>query len=179
MANKLREFICNKVRNNPSVLKLTHLNAQSLNDLAHYDEFCHVFEDSGVDIVAVSETFFKSSSKKLLKGYNAFCNDRIGKGGGGVAVYVKQGLECKILSRSESQYSQKPEYIILEIKLKKAILLFACIYRPPKIGNLDVFLEDIYNFLPLYSNYIVAGDINARFGSGTDETNGIVSLLNT
>ncbi|KAJ1529557.1 hypothetical protein ONE63_006329 [Megalurothrips usitatus] len=179
MASQLKEFICNKVKDRPSVLNLAHLNAQSLNDSSHYEEFCHIFNNSGIDVIAVSETFFKPSSVTSLNGYNVFCNNRIGKGGGGVAVYVKQCIECKILSISESQYSHKPEYIILEIKLQGTAVLFACIYRPPKIGNLDIFLEDMYNFIPLYQHYIIAGDINARLGSGSDETNCIISLLNT
>jgi len=179
MDNQLKTFVCNKVKKNPSILNLVHLNAQSHNDSSHYDEFCHVFVDSEIDVIAVSETFFKSSSTTSLKGYNAFCNNRIGKGGGGVAVYVKQSIECKLLSSSESQYSHKPEYIILEIKLQHTVLVLACIYRPPKIGNLDIFLEDFYNFLPLYSHYVITGDINARFGSGAAETNCIHSLLNT
>ena len=130
----------------------------------------HTFCDSGVDIIAVSETFFKPGSKKIINGYSVISNDRIGKGCGGVAVYVKNGIQCKVLSLSEGQYNCKPEYIILEVRLPQTTLLFACIYRPPKIGYLDIFLEDLCNFIPLYQYLIICGDINARFGSGSDET---------
>lgn len=179
MTNYLKDFISDKVSCKSNVLNIVHLNAQSLNDFSHYEEFCHIFCDSGIDIIAVSETFFKPGSNKSLNGYSVINNDRIGKGGGGVAVYIKKGIQYKVLSLSEGQYNSKPEYIILEVKLPQATFLFVCIYRPPKIGYLDIFLEDLYNFIPLYQYLIICGDMNARFGSGSDETSNIVSLLNT
>jgi len=140
--------------------------------------FVFLFVNSGIDIIAVSETFYKPGSKSTLDGYNVLRNDRVGKGGGGVAVYVKQNIKAKVLSASNSQYCHKPEYIILEVTLNSTSILLACIYRPPKIGYLDGFLEDLYNYITNYEYVIITGDINARFGSGSGETNNIVSMLN-
>lgn len=175
----MKDFLLNKVKRKPYLCNIVHLNAQSLNDAAHYEEFCFSFMNSGVNIIAVSETFFKPGSKSELLGYNVYRNDRIGKGGGGVAVYVQSNIEVKILSSSPSEHENKPEYIILEVKLQSDKILFACVYRPPKVGYLETFIEDLCTFIPKYKFLVICGDVNARFGSGSGETDNIVALLNS
>ena len=177
--SSLKDFLFNKVKSKPHLCNIVHLNAQSLNETSHYDEFCFSFVNSGVSIIAVSETFFKPGSRTELPGYNVFRNDRIGKGGGGVAVYIKQGIKAKVLSTSQAEYCHRPEYIIMEITFQSTSILFACMYRPPKIGYLDGFIEDLYNYITNYEYLIMCGDVNARFGSGSGETENIVSMLIT
>lgn len=176
--HSLRDFLLRKVDSKPCILNIVHINAQSLNDISHYEEFCLTFVNSGVNIIAVSETFFKPGSYDILPGYVAHRNDRISKGGGGVAVYVQTGLGVKLLSASNSSNHHKPEYIILEIRFPSTKILFACIYRPPKVGYLDDFVADLHLHMTNYKYLIVAGDINARFGSGSGETENILSVLN-
>lgn len=114
---ELRKFIESKVDNDPCHLNVVHVNAQSLHDESHYLEFCYTFVNSGVHIIAVSETFFKKGSIVDLQGYNILRNDRLNKGGGGVAIYVKDGIKTKMLNASKSEYNHKPEYIIFEAEL--------------------------------------------------------------
>lgn len=130
----VRNFLDSKVVNNIDMLNIVHINAQSLNDQQHYIEFCNIFVNSGVGVIAVSETFFKGWSDSDLHGYSCVRNDRTGKGGGGVAVYVKNGINFKILSMSPSQYSHRPEYIILQLTVDNVRIIFSCVYRPPKTG---------------------------------------------
>ena len=89
-------------------MKLAHISAQSLCDVAHYSEFCDDFANSGIDIIAVSETFFKDSSSTSLLNYIAHTVNRIDRNGGGVALYVKNNLPAKVLAMTDST-SGKPE----------------------------------------------------------------------
>jgi hypothetical protein len=175
--SSLKEFLSGKVITKNYLCNIVHLNAQSLCDTSHFEEFCFSFLGSGVNIIAVSETFLKPGIKAELPGYEVIRNDRSGKGGGGVAVYVMNGLVPKLLSASLPDYSNKPEYVILEIKLHSEKLLFACVYRPPKAGSFEQFIDDLCVFIPNYKYLVICGDINARFGSGSFETDTIETLL--
>ena len=65
-------------------------------------------------MIAVTETWFQNDVPDIyfdLQGYNIFRNDRMGRVGGGVAVYVKKNLSAKIISKS----TELVEYINLEI----------------------------------------------------------------
>jgi hypothetical protein len=157
-------------------LKIFHINAQSLNDSAHKDEFQRIFSDSEVDLIAVSETFFKCGYTFELPNYNVMSVSRNDRGGGGVAVFAHKSLSVKVLQTSDGE-SFKPEYILVEINLQSDRILFAAIYRPPKVGYMDAFVEDIVNFSTQYKYTIVCGDINARFGSNTCETKVILDCF--
>ncbi|KAK3927257.1 RNA-directed DNA polymerase from mobile element jockey, partial [Frankliniella fusca] len=152
----------------PQALKIVHFNAQSLIYQHHATEFQILFDNSDMDVIAVSETFFNNNNDVLhLAGFNTFTASRTSHEGGGVAVYVKNGFQCKVLSCSTSpaQRIQQPDYIIIEILLKECKLLFACVYRPPKAGHFNIFSEDFFQLCTDYVNCIVVGDVNAHFDS--------------
>lgn len=147
---------------NRSIL-ICHVNCQSL--YAHFDEFKLFFNNSRYHIICLSETWLKPNlpdSMINLSGYTLYRQDRVGKGGGGVAFYVHNSLNVNILRTSDAVYCRKPEFIIAEIaSLGSANLLLAVVYRPPNHGFLQEF-EDI--FLDLQTGYrhsIVFGDFNA------------------
>lgn len=161
----------------PEHLKVAHINAQSLCETAHYVEFCLDFANSGFDIIAVSETFFKNSSQKCLPNYIDFTVDRVcDRASGGVALYIKDCHKTKVLSSSNGDRS-KPEYIIVEVLINTVKILCVCIYRPPHIGYMEDFLNDVQCHLPNYKYSIVCGDVNARFGSGSSETKNIEEIF--
>ncbi|KAE8751231.1 hypothetical protein FOCC_FOCC002059 [Frankliniella occidentalis] len=151
----------------PHALKILHLNAQSLTYHHHASEFQLLFDNSELDIIAVSETFFKDDCVLHLDGFNTFAANRTSHDGGGVVVYVKNIYCCKILSASKSPTvrTQQPDYVIFEISLKECKLLFACVYRPPKAGHFNIFANDFFSLCTDYVNYIVVGDVNAHFNS--------------
>ncbi|KAK3921950.1 RNA-directed DNA polymerase from mobile element jockey [Frankliniella fusca] len=172
MRSKLK-YICD---NYNGKLKVVHINAQSLNNSVHYDEFVDAFCDSEIDVIAVSETFFHNNSKTDLRNYTVFNVNRQERSGGGVALYVSNQLNGKLLCKSNGE-SYKPEYLIVEVSFGKEKILVSCLYRPPKIGYLDHFLDDIYNVLPNYDYSIICGDLNARFGSKSYETKLVTELF--
>ncbi|XP_054272868.1 oocyte zinc finger protein XlCOF6-like [Macrosteles quadrilineatus] len=96
-----------------------------------------------------------------MSGYSIFRNDRLNKTGGGVAVYVKDGLNARLLYASPGEYSAKPEFMFLEICLSgsDALLMGAC-YRPPGVGHLADFEDILLRLMPGYGRILIMGDFN-------------------
>ena len=173
----LSDYVLDVSNRNADLLKVVHINAQSLNNDEHFTEFNQIFSNSGIDVIAVSETFFKDSSHIQVPNYNVFNVNRLTRGGGGVAVYVAEHLAAKTLYQTQND-GYKPEYIFLEITCQASKVLFICMYRPPDIFHMDLFMTDVYKYLPNYKYVILCGDLNARFGSGSDETVVVEESLN-
>ena len=96
-----------------------------------------------------------------------FTANRTSHDGGGVAVYVREHVKCTLLEKSVSPETrlQKPDYVLLELSLKGARILFACVYRPLKAGFFDEFQQALFSHSINCKFVIVAGDFNAHFGS--------------
>ncbi|KAK3913454.1 putative RNA-directed DNA polymerase from transposon BS [Frankliniella fusca] len=172
----LQDYVQNITDENANKLKVVHINAQSLNDTSHHSEFLSTFSDCGIDVICVSETWLKTGEQVYLPGYNSFNVTRNKKVGGGVSIFVRSLYPAKVLAHSCGEM-YKPEYLIIDITVGSDKIMFAGIYRPPKVGHLDLFLEDMYKNMVNYKYVFVAGDLNARFGSGADETAVITNML--
>jgi len=85
-------------------------------------------------------------------------------------------LKAKLLAKSNGD-NLRPEFIIIEVKCANETVLISCVYRPPKVGFLETYLDALYEFLPHYKYSIICGDFNARFGSGSYETKLISELF--
>lgn len=108
-------------------LNVCHINAQSLK--CKIDEFRLTFENSSVDVICISETWFNETTTDSLislNGYRVFRHDRK-KRGGGVAIYVRLGISCKFIA--ESGDDDKIEFLFLEILANDKRLLVGCLYR--------------------------------------------------
>jgi len=173
MACDLILSVSEKLKNE---LKVVHINAQSLNSPSHFDEFSDMFGNGEIEIIGVSETFFKDHSVTKICKYNAMTVNRKNRNGGGVAIYVREDLKSKILATSDGERG-KPEYIICEITFGTDRILFACVYRPPHVGYIDIFHDDLCTFITQYKYTIICGDLNARFGSEEYETKLISNML--
>lgn len=82
-------------------LRMCHVNCQSI--IAHYDEFCHYFVDSGYHVICISETWLNSEipdSMVSLSGYTLYRCDRTGRRGGGVAFFLLNSFNAVILEQS-------------------------------------------------------------------------------
>ena len=88
-------------------------------------------------------------------------NDRTGKGGGGVAIYLRADIPFHIVSVSPSPYSESAEYLFLELTLHHAKLLLGVLYSPnlcvDYFNSFDSLLNDI---CPLYEHVVIMGDFN-------------------
>jgi len=57
----LKEYVTTLASKYPKYLTVCHINAQSLHDSVHQDEFGEIFSNGDMDVVGVSETFFKNN----------------------------------------------------------------------------------------------------------------------
>lgn len=141
-------------------IKLCHINAQSINN--KIDEFRVTFENSGVDVVCVSETWLNKNtpdSLVSLMGYKIYRADRRTRGGG-VAIYVRKGILCRLVS--ESMEDEGIEHLFVEINTNDEKLLVGCVYRPYSnisLVNLNAKLETI---TVEYTEVIIVGDFNSN-----------------
>src|SRR5687768_6578517 len=84
-------------------------------DFPKIEEFRYVFEGVKLDIIVATETWFKSyrSNKSVSVGdYELVRNDRYAKRSGGAAMYIRKGLNYKVLTSSEGIES---EYLFVEL----------------------------------------------------------------
>ncbi|KAI5731016.1 hypothetical protein M8J77_003291 [Diaphorina citri] len=147
----------------PKKLSIFHLNAHSIRPPVKYIEIKEIFSDTSADIICITESWLDSSisnSEVSLQGYNLIRNDRLGKRGGGVAIYLNNAFSYKILSSSPSNYSASPEYLIIEATISSSKIMLAVVYHPPKTGPLDDFFDAIESHLPNYNHRVVCGDFN-------------------
>ncbi|XP_075157728.1 uncharacterized protein LOC142230995 [Haematobia irritans] len=141
-------------------LRICHINAQSLNN--KIDEFGYIFDNSDIDIVCVSETWFRSSTPDSLvglKGYKVFRADRSSRGGG-TAIYVRDYLRCNLCMKSGD--GQPIEYVFVEIISSLSRILIGCVYRPNNSIDMTFFFDMLDSILIPYNDVVISGDFNSN-----------------
>lgn len=147
-------------------LKICHINAQSL--APKIEEFRYIFENSNMDIVCVSETWFHASISNLsvsLSGYNLIRVDRVGRAGG-VAIYIRRGISYNIKSTSNDYNVDGDnndglvEYVLIEVISRGRKLLVGSLYRPNNNIPIEPFFSILENFTALYNDVVLVGDFN-------------------
>lgn len=114
-------------------------------------------------MILVSESWLKPtlpSSLVKLDGYTLVRNDRVGKGGGGVAAYIRNELQPRVICQSASEYCGRPEFLFIEIQTSVQKCLICVIYKAPKIGYLCDLENALIDTLPCYEHVILMGDLN-------------------
>lgn len=142
-----------------SGLRFCHFNARSLKP--KIDEVRLMFSPNNTDVVCISETWLNDlidDNMIAIPGYKVFRNDRRGKRGGGVAIFVKESISSRVIQVSTSS---DVEFIFVEIGNHNKCLV-GCIYRPPG-NNTFTNLENVLESLsPKYKHVILGGDFNAN-----------------
>ena len=109
-------------------MKCFYTNATSLGN--KWDELkCLIIERGYPHVLAITETWFSSSSLTKIDGYSSYCWNRNDRSGGGVAVFVRDDLysfEVKLLDNID-----ECEMVWCGIHSGSSKLLIGCIYRPP------------------------------------------------
>ena len=129
LGDSLRDIF--KQQNN-RLLNVCHLNAQSVP--SHFNDLYEAFYDSNVHAVLISETWLKPqllSTSYQLPGFVLIRNDRVGKGGGGVAIYLRSDFPYKIISSSSSNYSASAEFLFLEVCVRGAKIILGVVLLSP------------------------------------------------
>lgn len=155
-------------------LSLCHFNAQSLRN--RIDELRYICEGSNVDLVCISETWFdKDTSSNVFKmhGYKLFRADRASHAGG-VAVYIKQNLKCKVIC--SSGVNDLIEFIFIEIIVAQQKTLLGCAYRPNNNICFEPLLNIIANLSSNYADIILTGDLNSNILKDKSLIDSLLSL---
>ena len=122
--------------------QVCHLNAQSLPK--KIDEFRHIFENSGINAICVSETWFLPTSSDKLFEY----------------IYIQSNLKSKFLFKSSCD--SKIEYVFIEICSNFEKLLIGSVYRANRNVDYVSFLGDLSKLTCEYRNIIIAEDFNCN-----------------
>ena len=108
----------------------------------------------------LDDTFPKSQF--LMQGYSTpFRNDRTSKGGG-IILYVREDIPCKIIKAETDAYY---EGFFIEINLRKKKWLLSCSYNSYKnnIGtHLQMIVKTLDKLIVSYDNIILLGDFNVE-----------------
>jgi len=83
------------------MLKFAHVNAENIT--VHREAFFETFKGQFFDVILVSETFLKPSLTNTayhINNYSMVRHDREGKEGGGVAMYIRNSLNYKVIATS-------------------------------------------------------------------------------
>ena len=153
-----------KFRNNPiiSYLNINHLR----NKIVDLGPIMRELEPT---VLAIAETKLNDSypsSQFRVDGYycpNEYRKDRSYNGGGGILVYIRQGIPAKRLTAFEPQGI---ESIFFEVIFGKQKWCIISTYRSEDVKVVDYFdilsksLDLVYN---TYDNVILMGDININF----------------
>lgn len=112
-----------------------------------------------IEIIVLVETNLNDDETPFygINGFNSVFICRQGKGGGGVAVYIKENIIFTKISVETKSF----ESIHINIQNNESFSLFA-IYRPPSptVSNFIKELDTLINTVNKHKNAIVVGDMN-------------------
>jgi Reverse transcriptase (RNA-dependent DNA polymerase) len=140
-------------------LNFVHLNPGSA--VQHIGEMNDIFKGVDVQLIAVSETWFKMRHTNRHVGLDGFRVIRADRGGGrrggGVALYLRENLRYKVVARSTP--TSVVDYLFIELRLPYPILV-CVIYNPPNINGFSVFGPELEPLISKYSDVLILGDFN-------------------
>nr|VZH90178.1 unnamed protein product [Spirometra erinaceieuropaei] len=142
-------------------LRCLYTNAQSL--LSKLDELKLCLVELSPDVLAVTETWLSgniSDNEVALPGYQIYRRDREHRQGGGIVVYVNDGLA---VSDNTTKFVCSTEAIWLTIKATGSPCLdVLTVYRPPRTDRIadTQLLEQLEKFSSR-PNIMIMGDFNA------------------
>jgi hypothetical protein len=147
-----------------NALKCMYLNATSLDN--KLDEFKAILETNRPDIVAVSETWFKSTSVVNVRGYTIYRKDRMdGRRGGGVCLYISDSIcSFQIIIDSRLELA-RVEQVWAALRFGSDKYLIGCLYRPgehPFIDDFELVFTRAREYVDNegYKELLVMGDFN-------------------
>ena len=140
-------------------LRLFHLNVRSM--INKMDSIRIWADSTDSDIIVLSETWLKKSITNdmiNIKDYNVFRTDRVGKGGG-VAIYVKNHLDCTCIESLTKPKCFELSVIKLLLPSGSDIIVVGC-YHPPAASSeaTNILSNLLHNWTK--SEMVLLGDLN-------------------
>ena len=159
-ASQLRDIKFKNINN----LILAYVNVNSIRN-KHSDLFSII--DFNVEILTIAETKLDSffpSAQFIVDGYSAPYRKDRNANGGGLLVYIKEGIpSCEL--KNHPRMSNSFDVIVIEINFSKSKWLLINAYKPTSVNN-SLFCDQISRLLDSYSlpykNIVLMGDFNMR-----------------
>ena len=113
------------------------------------------------DIVSITETWINTRDRDYIgeysiEGYSIFHKDRLHKVGGGILIYIKEGL-----NPTEIKLNNNHELICIELNLNIVVRL-VLVYRPPnQTAEIDRNLYHTLGEIIENKTSIIVGDFNS------------------
>ena len=150
---------------NKSDSRAGHLNCQSLQTA--YDEISEVISrNSQIDVLVPTETFLtESMDKKMLDitGFSLEVLNREKLRKGGLAYYVRQGLDYSLIPDFNIRVEGIFESFCLKVKLNHQEILMVLVYHSPS-GDTEIFMDELEKLLSKLKCHqypvIMLGDFN-------------------
>ena len=128
-----------------------------------------------VDVLIITETKLDDtfpSAQFIIEGFSEpFRRDR-NRNGGGVMIYVRHGIPCRLLTKHK--FASDMEILFLELNFRKCKWLLCGTYRPPSQLK-DYYFNNLDKAIDTYSEYekiLLVGDFNTE-----ESENCMVSFL--
>jgi exonuclease III len=163
-------------KENKGIHTLTLLNlnirSQPCNGTGLATLLAELLEDNfSFDIITLQETWLNSDLEPYanIPGYNFTCKNKpTVREGGGVGIYIKEGINYKV--RSDISFSNHPEHyydcLFIEIQgdQNNKDIVIGTVYRPPYKDTVELFTSDMDRILKAIDlenkNCIISGDTN-------------------
>ena len=162
------------------------VNAASLAKPHALQHFASELSSFSADVAIISETHFKkhhSTQMTQLDGYTCERRDRVGRRGGGVAIYIKNGFNYTI--RQVVGDGDEYETLWLDLRWRSLSLTCAALHHHPRpIYNVEQFKQFLFSNIDdvcLSTNavFLIAGDFNQLSDSEICANTGLLSLVKT
>jgi exonuclease III len=160
--NKKTAEEINKMEAVKAKVKFGLVNAQSL--LKKGEELEQLIAQSKLNVVAVTETWFVNDSElndACPKGFQALHRPRIGRGGGGVAIFCRDVID---ITRNYHKNYNSFEHLDVSIAIGSSEKIrIVTIYRPPRSSKFE-FLKEFKDLLEASKGdkRIFTGDFNLQ-----------------
>nr|XP_054755525.1 uncharacterized protein LOC129261488 [Lytechinus pictus] len=173
--NECKYINCEDFQCNGENFSVMHINSRSL--FKNFEDLAVLLSciNHNFSVIGVSETWFTPSTEVAMfdiPGYSLVQVCRSNKKGGGVACYVREGLDYKLrndLSTANTYY----ESVFIELNNANKKSIVGCVYRAP--GNdIRSFTDDFDQEMQILSkenkDIYIMGDFNINLlNADTDE----------
>lgn len=162
------------------------MNIQSMcaRQMSKFHEFKQCFHNSKVDIICVTETWLSDKTSDdvvSIDGYKLIRNDRFYSRGGGICIYYKSDLSCKVIEYSElyvnAENSNITEYLLVEVTVRNEKFLLGVFYNPPRCDCAEFLFEKLTNLSLQYQKCVLIGDFNTDLMKHDNRSNRFRSVI--
>ena len=149
-------------------ISIIHLNCRSIkSNFDSINQYLHKIK-SNFDVIALSETWlsiYNDLNHFKISNYIMYNTCRSDRCGGGVALYIKQSLQCSLIKQFSTSIPMLLEQLAVEITIQgNKNIVIGCMYRSQN-GDFNKFNEYVDMFLNYNKNktIFVCGDFNVNF----------------